>query len=251
MKNPGLQISRKFPSERPPRVSFREGRNEKMDQYYVIAGLGNPGTKYEGSRHNVGFAVIDALVDRFRLYDAERFGKCIMAKGRIEGKKVILMKPMTYMNLSGEAIRQVVDFYKIDVEDHLLVISDDIDLEAGRLRIRKKGSAGGHNGLKNIILHLGTDAFARIRVGVGAKPHPDFDLADFVLSRFSEEERKIMEEAESKAADAAVCFLTEGPDLAMNRFNTPKEKKKKPKKELPAEEKAPEQEEKPAQTDSE
>ncbi len=202
-----------------------------MDQYYVIAGLGNPGTKYEGSRHNVGFAVIDALVDRYRLYDAERFGKCLMARGRIEGKKVILMKPMTYMNLSGEAIRQVADFYKIDVEDHLLVISDDIDLETGRLRIRKKGSAGGHNGLKNIISHLGTDAFTRIRVGVGAKPHPDYDLADFVLGHFTAEERKIMEEAENKAADAAVCFLTDGPDLAMNRFNTPKAKAKKAKKE--------------------
>ena len=214
-----------------------------MDQYYVIAGLGNPGTKYEGSRHNVGFAVIDALVDRYRLYDAERFGKCLMARGRIEGKKVILMKPMTYMNLSGEAIRQVADFYKIDVEDHLLVISDDIDLETGRLRIRKKGSAGGHNGLKNIISHLGTDAFTRIRVGVGAKPHPDYDLADFVLGHFTAEERKIMEEAENKAADAAVCFLTDGPDLAMNRFNTPKEKAKKAKKEEKEEaEKSPERE---------
>ena len=217
-----------------------------MDQYYVIAGLGNPGTKYEGSRHNVGFAVIDALVDRYRLYDAERFGKCLMARGRIEGKKVILMKPMTYMNLSGEAIRQVADFYKIDVEDHLLVISDDIDLETGRLRIRKKGSAGGHNGLKNIISHLGTDAFTRIRVGVGAKPHPDYDLADFVLGHFTAEERKIMEEAENKAADAAVCFLTDGPDLAMNRFNTPKAKAKKAKKEEQKEkeeaEKSPERE---------
>ena len=214
-----------------------------MDQYYVIAGLGNPGTKYEGSRHNVGFAVIDALVDRYRLYDAERFGKCLMARGRIEGKKVILMKPMTYMNLSGEAIRQVADFYKIDVEDHLLVISDDIDLETGRLRIRKKGSAGGHNGLKNIISHLGTDAFTRIRVGVGAKPHPDYDLADFVLGHFTAEERKIMEEAENKAADAAVCFLTDGPDLAMNRFNTPKAKAKKAKKEEKEEaEKSPERE---------
>lgn len=201
-----------------------------MDDLYVIAGLGNPGSKYDGTRHNAGFDVIDVLVDRFRLYDAERFGKCMMAKGRIEGKRVILMKPMTYMNLSGEAIRQVVDYFKVDPADHLIVISDDIDLDIGKLRIRKKGSAGGHNGLKDIIRCLGTDAFARIRVGVGHKPHPDFELMDFVLSHFTKEERQVMDEASDKAAQAVVCFITEGPDAAMNHFNTPKEKKKKVKK---------------------
>lgn len=201
-----------------------------MDELYVIAGLGNPGSRYDGTRHNAGFDVIDVLVDRYRLYDAERFGKCMMAKGRIEGKRVIVMKPMTYMNLSGEAVRQVVDYYKADPEESLIVISDDIDLDIGKLRIRKKGSAGGHNGLKDIIRCLGTDAFARIRVGVGHKPHPDFELMDFVLSHFTKEEREVMDAAEEKAAEAVVCFITEGADAAMNRFNTPKEKKKKVKK---------------------
>lgn len=215
-----------------------------MEDLYVIAGLGNPGSKYDGTRHNAGFDVIDVLVDKYRLYDAERFGKCMMAKGRIEGKRVILMKPMTYMNLSGEAVREVVSYFKVDPSDHLIVISDDIELDIGKLRIRKKGSAGGHNGLKDIIRCLGTDAFARIRVGVGKKPHPDFELMDFVLSRFTSEERQVMDQAEEKAAEAVVCFITEGPDAAMNRFNTPKEKKKKMKKAAAApEEKAAEGEE--------
>ena len=204
-----------------------------MEGFFVIAGLGNPGRKYDGSRHNVGFDVIDELVDRYHINNPEHFGKCLMAKGFIEGHKVILMKPLTYMNLSGEAVRQVCDYYRVDVEEQLLVISDDIDLEIGQLRMRKKGSAGGHNGLKNIIQHLGTDAFCRIRIGVGGKPNPDYDLADFVLGHFNKEDREIIEAAEQKAADAAVCMVTDGPDLAMNRYNTPKKKKKK-KKEKPA-----------------
>ena len=204
-----------------------------MEGFFVIAGLGNPGRKYDGSRHNVGFDVIDELVDRYHINNPEHFGKCLMAKGFIDGHKVILMKPLTYMNLSGEAVRQVCDYYRVDVEEQLLVISDDIDLEIGQLRMRKKGSAGGHNGLKNIIQHLGTDAFCRIRIGVGGKPDPDYDLADFVLGHFNKEDREIIEAAEQKAADAAVCMVTDGPDLAMNRYNTPKKKKKK-KKEKPA-----------------
>ena len=138
-----------------------------MDEYYIIAGLGNPGRKYDGSRHNAGFDVIDELVDRFRISGPIRFGRSMIGKGVIGGKKVILVKPLTYMNLSGEAVREIVSYYKIDPADHLIVISDDIDLPVGHLRIRKKGSAGGHNGLKNIILHLGDDEFTRIRIGVG------------------------------------------------------------------------------------
>ena len=141
-----------------------------MDEYYIIAGLGNPGRKYDGSRHNAGFDVIDELVDRFRISGPIRFGRSMIGKGVIGGKKVILVKPLTYMNLSGEAVREIVSYYKIDPADHLIVISDDIDLPVGHLRIRKKGSAGGHNGLKNIILHLGDDEFTRIRIGVGGKP---------------------------------------------------------------------------------
>ena len=198
-----------------------------MDSFFIIVGLGNPGRKYDGSRHNAGFDVIDELVDRYHIGGPERFGKSMIGKGRIGDRKVILVKPMTYMNLSGEAVQEIVHFYKVDPREDLLVISDDIDLEAGRLRIRKKGSAGGHNGLRNIVQHLGTEEFARIRVGVGAKPDPDFDLADYVLGHFSGEERKIMDESVAKAAEAAACAVTDGIDLAMNRFNTPKKKKKK------------------------
>ena len=198
-----------------------------MDSFFIIAGLGNPGRKYDGSRHNVGFDVIDELVDRYHIGGPERFGKSMIGKGRIGDRKVILVKPLTYMNLSGEAIQEIVHFYKVDPREALLVISDDIDLEAGRIRIRKKGSAGGHNGLKNIVQHLGTEEFSRIRVGVGAKPDPDFDLADYVLGHFSGEEKKVMDEALAKAAEAAACAVTDGIDLAMNRYNTPKKKKKK------------------------
>ena len=134
-----------------------------MDSFFIIAGLGNPGRKYDGSRHNVGFDVIDELVDRYHIGGPERFGKSMIGKGRIGDRKVILVKPLTYMNLSGEAIQEIVHFYKVDPREDLLVISDDIDLEAGRIRIRKKGSAGGHNGLKNIVQHLGTEEFSRIR----------------------------------------------------------------------------------------
>ena len=197
-----------------------------MDTYYVIAGLGNPGRQYDGSRHNVGFCVIDELVDRFSISGPVRFGKSMIGKGTIAGQKVILMKPLTYMNLSGEAIREVVSYYKVDPHSHLIVISDDIDLPVGHLRIRKKGSAGGHNGLKNIIQHLGDNEFTRIRIGVGGKPNPPADLANHVLGHFTGEDRATMEEAYKKAADAIECALKEGPDKAMNLFNTKKEKKK-------------------------
>ena len=198
-----------------------------MDSFFIIVGLGNPGRKYDGSRHNAGFDVIDELVDQYHIGGPERFGKSMIGKGRIGDRKVILVKPLTYMNLSGEAVQEIVHFYKVDPREDLLVISDDIDLEAGRLRIRRKGSAGGHNGLKNIVRHLGTEEFARIRVGVGAKPDPDYDLADYVLGHFSPDERKIMDETIAKAAEAAACAVTDGIDLAMNRYNTPKKKKKR------------------------
>lgn len=197
-----------------------------MDSFFIIVGLGNPGRKYDGSRHNVGFDVIDELVDQYRIGGPERFGKSMIGKGRIGDRRVILVKPLTYMNLSGEAVREVVHYFKADPENDLVVISDDIDLEPGQIRIRKKGSAGSHNGLKNIVLHLGSGNFARIRVGVGGKPDPDYDLADYVLGHFKGEEKKVMEEAVSRAAQAAACMAQEGADLAMNRFNTPRKKKK-------------------------
>ena len=209
-----------------------------MDQFFIIVGLGNPGRKYDGSRHNVGFDVIDELVDRCRIGGPERFGKSMIGKGRIGDRKVILVKPQTYMNLSGEAVQEIVHYYKADPAEDLVVISDDIDLEAGKLRIRKKGSAGGHNGLKNIVQHLGSGDFARIRVGVGGKPDPGYDLADYVLGHFAGEEKKVMEEAVAKAAEAVICMVTDGVDLAMNRFNTPRQKKKKAPKEPAAQEDA-------------
>lgn len=198
-----------------------------MDSYYIIAGLGNPGRKYDGSRHNAGFAVIDELIERYKIYNPVRFGKSMIGKGTIAGRKVILVKPLTYMNLSGEAVQEICSYYKADPADHLVVISDDIDLPVGHLRIRKKGSAGGHNGLKNIIQHLGTTEFTRIRVGVGGKPDPRADLANHVLGHFSSEERTSMEEAYANAADAVACILEQGPDKAMNLYNTRKEKREK------------------------
>ena len=187
---------------------------------YLIAGLGNPTREYEKKRHNVGFSVIDVLADKYNIDVSDRKHKALCGRGVIEGEKVLLLKPQTFMNLSGESIREAVDYYKIDPED-IIVIYDDISLEPGQLRIRLKGSAGGHNGIKNIIAHLGTQEFPRIKVGVGAKP-PKMDLADYVLSRFGAEEQKIMDEAFGEAAEAAVMMMTTGAERAMNHYNAKK-----------------------------
>lgn len=187
---------------------------------YLIAGLGNPTKEYDKTRHNVGFEVIDVLADKYRIDVSERKHKALCGRGVIEGQKVILVKPQTFMNLSGESIRAVVDYYKLSPEE-IIVIYDDISLEPGQLRIRLKGSAGGHNGIKNIIAHLGSQEFPRIKVGVGAKP-PRMDLADYVLSRFGAGEQKLMNEAFGEAAQAAVAMMTEGAERAMNHYNTKK-----------------------------
>lgn len=189
---------------------------------YIIAGLGNPTKEYDKTRHNVGFAAIDVLADRYNIDVSEKKHKALCGKGVIEGQKVLLVKPQTFMNLSGESLRAVVDYYKASNED-LIVIYDDISLEPGQLRIRLKGSAGGHNGIKNIIAQLGTQEFPRIKVGIGAKP-PRMDLADYVLSRFSQGEQKLMDEAFREAAEAAVMMMTDGAERAMNHFNTKKNK---------------------------
>ena len=194
---------------------------EKMEgeeHMYIIAGLGNPTMQYEGTRHNAGFDVIDALADKYNISVDGRKNRAYIGKGIIEGQKVLLVKPQTYMNLSGESIGGLVDYFKIDEEQDLIVIYDDISLSPGQIRIRKKGSAGGHNGIKNIIAHLGTQEFPRIKVGVGDKP-PRMDLADYVLSRFSKEDREKMEQAFKDAAEAVEVMITEGADAAMNRFN--------------------------------
>ena len=185
---------------------------------YLIVGLGNPGKQYEKTRHNIGFDFIDALADKYNISVLEAKHKALIGKGVIEGQKVILVKPMTYMNLSGESIRQVLDFYKMDEEEELIVVYDDISLAPGGLRIRKKGSAGGHNGIKNIIQHLGHDKFLRIKVGVGEKPK-DWDLVDYVLGRFTTDERKLVDEAIEVAVEATKLMMTLGADEAMNRCN--------------------------------
>ncbi len=186
---------------------------------YLIAGLGNPGKEYENTRHNVGFMLIDALAAKYGISVSEKKHKAIIGKGVIDGQKVILAKPQTYMNLSGESLREIVDYYHLDSEEEVIVISDDISLDPGQIRIRKKGSAGGHNGLKNIILHLGTEGFSRIKMGVGEKPK-QFDLKDWVLGHFAGEDKKNLDEAIANAMEALLLMMSDRTDDAMNRYNT-------------------------------
>lgn len=188
---------------------------------FIIVGLGNPTPEYEGTRHNVGFEVIDALARKYNIDVDTKKHRAYIGKGMIEGQKVILAKPQTYMNLSGESVRSLLDYYKVDEEQELLVIYDDISLGVGQIRIRAKGSAGGHNGIKNIIAHLGGQVFPRIKVGVGEKP-PKWDLADYVLGHFNKEDREAVDEAEQDAAKAAACILEHGVEAAMNAFNAKK-----------------------------
>lgn len=185
---------------------------------YIIVGLGNPKTEYKNTRHNIGFDVIDVLADKYNIVTEIRKHKAFCGKGFIGSEKAVLAMPQTYMNLSGDSVREIVDYYKIDVEKELIVIYDDIDLDVGQLRIRKKGSAGGHNGMKSIIGQLGTENFTRIRMGVGAKPK-GYDLADYVLGHFSRDEREIMDGSIIKATEAIRVIIEDGVDMAMNRFN--------------------------------
>lgn len=185
---------------------------------FIIAGLGNPTREYEGTRHNVGFDVIDRLAARYNIDVDVKKHRALIGKGMIAGQKVILAKPQTYMNLSGESIRSILDYYKVDPETELIVIYDDISLEPGKIRIRKKGSAGGHNGIKNIIAQLGTQNFQRIKVGVGEKPK-GWDLADYVLGHFSKEDRGLVDDALKRAAGAVELMVQGEVDQAMNQFN--------------------------------
>ena len=187
--------------------------------WYLIVGLGNPGREYDGTRHNVGFDVADLLIDKWNIDGPTRFKKSLVGKGRIGEAKVVIMKPMTYMNLSGEAVREGLDYYKIDAPTHLIVISDDIDLAPGRIRIREKGSAGGHNGLKNIMQHVGDGNFMRVRIGVGAKPSPEYNLADHVLGHPRGEDKELITLAEERAADAIRSILEDGIQKTMNQYN--------------------------------
>lgn len=189
---------------------------------FIIAGLGNPISQYEGTRHNIGFDVMDALAEKYNISISEKKHKALCGKGVIEGEKVLLVKPQTYMNLSGESIAEILNYYKLDAEEDFLVVFDDISLAPGNIRIRKKGSAGGHNGIKNIIAMTGTQNFKRIKVGVGEKPK-GWDLADYVLGRFSDEDRKKVNDAIEDAIGAVSMILRGETDQAMNCYNAKKE----------------------------
>ena len=192
------------------------------ENMFVIVGLGNTDKRYEKTRHNIGFDVIDALADQYNIVVKEKKHKALCGTGTIEGRKVLLVKPQTYMNLSGESVAEVMQFYKIDPESEMLIIFDDISLAPGNIRVRKKGSAGGHNGIKSIIAHTGTQNFMRIKVGVGEKPQ-GWDLADHVLGRFSSEDRKKVDEAIKDAISAAVLMMQGDVDRAMNLYNAKKQ----------------------------
>lgn len=184
----------------------------------IIVGLGNPGKDYEMTRHNAGFMAIDALSKKYGIDVNEKKYKAKIGKGVIDGKKVILAKPQTFMNASGESVRELVDYYKPDIENELIIIYDDITLDVGGLRVRKKGSAGGHNGMKSIIAHLGSEEFKRIRVGIGEKPSR-MDLADWVLGHFKKEDIDALNESLENACDAVSMILSDETDEAMNKYN--------------------------------
>ncbi len=185
---------------------------------YIVAGLGNPGKEYVNTRHNVGFMVIDELALRLGVGSWEKKHKALIGKAKIGADRVILVKPQTYMNLSGESIRSVCDYYKVNPDTNLIVISDDINLMTGQLRIREKGSAGGHNGLKNIIQHLSSEGFTRLRMGVGEKIAGQ-DLKDHVLGHFGKEDLEVINAAVKDAADAVTLIINDGVDKAANKYN--------------------------------
>ena len=189
---------------------------------FVIVGLGNPGKKYENTRHNVGFMAIDALAEKYGISVTEKKHKALCGTGVIEGVKVMLVKPQTFMNLSGESVGDVINFYKLDPEEEMLVIYDDISLAPGNIRIRRKGSAGGHNGIKSLISHLGTQGFMRIKIGVGEKPS-GWDLADYVLGHFTEEDISKIKEIMPDVISAAGLMAQGDVAKAMNDFNAKKQ----------------------------
>ena len=195
------------------------GLKKKEDSdMYVIAGLGNPEAKYAGTRHNTGFDIIDELSRKYNIKVSRNKHRALIGKGKIEGKDVLLVKPVTYMNLSGDCIREVTSYYKTDIKNRLIVIYDDVDLDVGKIRIRESGSAGGHNGMKDIIAKLSTQEFIRLRVGVGHKPE-GYDLVDWVLGHFTGEDYEIMKDIHPKAAEAVTAILEDGPQKAMSRYN--------------------------------
>ena len=212
------------------KIDIMEKLRKDGHKMKLVVGLGNPTKEYEGTRHNIGFMAIDALAEEHGIRVDTLKHKALIGKGMIEGQKVILAKPVTYMNLSGEAVREISDYYKIPAED-IIIIFDDISLDVGRMRIRKKGSAGGHNGIKSIISHLGTMEFPRIKVGIGAKKEGQ-DLANYVLGKFSKEDREALNEVLKDVKKAVGLMVWDEIGEAMNQFNKKKiEEKAEEKKE--------------------
>lgn len=192
---------------------------DKSTFEYLIVGLGNPGKKYEFTRHNAGFLFVDILSEKFAFTVKKLKFHALIGEARINGKRCLVMKPQTMMNCSGEAVKEACSFYKIPPEN-VIVVFDDISLDVGKLRIRRNGSAGGHNGIKSIINHLGSDNFPRIKVGVGAKPHPDYDLGDWVLSEFTRTEGKQLRVAVDNACEAVALMVSGETERAMSNFNS-------------------------------
>ena len=197
---------------------FGRGGKQTSSLDWILVCLGNPGDKYENTRHNVGFLTADALGERLNKPIQRLKFKALTNVVEYGGCRVLLMKPTTYMNLSGEAVREACQFYKIPPE-RVLVVSDDVSLPVGKLRLRRSGPAGGHNGLRSIIGQLHSDQFPRLKIGVGQKPHPDYDMADWVLGKFSKEDRKTIDAAIERALDAIECVFSQGMDKAMSQYN--------------------------------
>ena len=195
---------------------FNKNKGSNLD--WILVCLGNPGDKYENTRHNVGFMVADAVGEKVGKPIQRLKFKALTNTIELGGCKVLIMKPTTYMNLSGEAVREACQFYKLPPE-RVLVVSDDVSLPVGKLRLRKTGSAGGHNGLRSIIGQLHSDQFPRLKIGVGEKPHPDYDLADWVLGKFSAEDKKVLDKTIERAVAAIECVFSQGLDKAMSRYN--------------------------------
>ncbi|HHW48224.1 MAG TPA: aminoacyl-tRNA hydrolase [Clostridiaceae bacterium] len=188
-----------------------------MEDFFLIAGLGNPGKKYDNTRHNVGFDTIDMLSYKFGIKVNKLKFKALTGEGSIEGKRVLLLKPQTFMNLSGESVREAVEWYKPSL-NNLIIIYDDIDIPLGKIRVRAKGSAGSHNGMKSVIYQIQSDEFPRVRIGID-KPPENWDLADYVLSKFNEQEREVIDNSIKRAAEAVVTIIKSGTEAAMNLYN--------------------------------
>lgn len=210
---------------------------EAMDRMKIIAGLGNPGSEYANTKHNVGFMFVDALADKLGIDGWKTKYDALVAEGHMGAEKILLMKPLTYMNESGRAIGPLLSWYKLEPQD-LIVVHDDMDIPAGAVRIRRKGSAGGHNGIKSILYHVGDENFARVRIGIG-RPQPGWTVVNHVLAPFSSEDAPKIREAIQYLLPAVECIVTEDVDMAMNRYNPKKQKKKKAEPETVAEEKKP------------